>query len=355
MAVTLAVAGCGSGEGDARLRTAEQRLSSKQAALAEAQAQLTTRVDAFCRTSASYVIALDRYGDLINATAPTVGDVQDAGAELGSPRSETVAAAEQVAAGRTDVTTAEREVAEAEAALAAARAAASLPAAATSPEAPSVAATVAGTPVDRVKQADAEFTAAQENITDQTPLGQASERFNAAAVALEMSWVHLLGEAGCLTEEQHRLVRDYTLTIQKSLAEAGYYKQEVDGVYGPSTVAAVQGLQKAHRLPETGTVDKATDAVLQAELRAKGGVAAAEAVAATSAVQQTLKLAGFWTGPVDGMWTAELTEALKSFQRAVGVEPTGTVDAATVAATEHMLQQRSAPPSAAVPTGSPTP
>jgi peptidoglycan hydrolase-like protein with peptidoglycan-binding domain len=59
-------------------------------------------------------------------------------------------------------------------------------------------------------------------------------------------------------------------------------------------------------------------------------------------VQQTLKLAGYWTGPVDGTWTAALTDALKSFQTDLGVEPTGTVDAATIAAVERALEKPSA-------------
>jgi peptidoglycan hydrolase-like protein with peptidoglycan-binding domain len=212
---------------------------------------------------------------------------------------------------------------------------------------------VPGATVNRVKQADADLAAAQEGITDQTPLRQASERFNAAAVALEMSWLRLLAEAGCLSKDQQQPARDYTRAIQKSLAEAGYYEGEVDGVYGPSTVAAVQALQKAHDLPVTGTVDKATDAALQAELRAKGGAVADDAIASTAALQQTLKLTGFWTGPVDGVWTTELTEALKSFQVALGVEPTGAVDAATIAAVEHAMAERSAP--SAAPSASPSP
>ncbi|MGB8382867.1 MAG: peptidoglycan-binding domain-containing protein, partial [Dermatophilaceae bacterium] len=36
----------------------------------------------------------------------------------------------------------------------------------------------------------------------------------------------------------------------------------VDGVYGPATVEAVQALQKANGLPQTGTVDKATEKAL---------------------------------------------------------------------------------------------
>ena len=47
-------------------------------------------------------------------------------------------------------------------------------------------------------------------------------------------------------------------------------------------------------------MDKATEAALRSELEAKGGAAAAEATASTAAVQQTLKLAGYWDGPVDG-------------------------------------------------------
>jgi peptidoglycan hydrolase-like protein with peptidoglycan-binding domain len=52
----------------------------------------------------------------------------------------------------------------------------------------------------------------------------------------------------------------------------------------------------------------------------------------TAAVQTVLKLTGYWTGPIDGKWTQELTDALKAFQTALGVEPTGAVDPATVAA-----------------------
>ena len=109
--------------------------------------------------------------------------------------------------------------------------------------------------------------------------------------------MRLLADAGCLTDEQQKqaqsAVRDYTVALQKSLAEAGYYKGEVDGVYGPATVDAVESLQKKHGLPVTGTVDKATEEALRADLAAKGGAAAQEAVASTAAVQQTLKLAGY--------------------------------------------------------------
>ena len=213
--------------------------------------------------------------------------------------------------------------------------------------------------MNRVKQAETEFTAAQKGISAQTPLRQAAQQFNAAAVALEMSWLALFADAGCLTDEAQKsaqkAVHDYTAALQQSLSDAGHYSGKVDGVYGPSTVDAVQSLQKAHGLPVTGTVDKATQAALQADLQAKGGAAAQQELASTAAVQQTLKLAGFWDGPVDGQWTPALTEALKEFQTELDVPATGTVDAATVAALEKAIAKAKQPTPSPSRSGSATP
>jgi peptidoglycan hydrolase-like protein with peptidoglycan-binding domain len=81
-------------------------------------------------------------------------------------------------------------------------------------------------------------------------------------------------------------------------------------------------------------------------------------LASTAAVQQTLKLAGYWDGPVDGQWTAALTDALKEFQTHLGVPATGTVDAATVAALEAAIAKAQQPPPSPSPSptkASPTP
>ncbi len=242
---------------------------------------------------------------------------------------------------RTSVVTAEQELADARAALAAAQASASgtTPTAAPSSKTPSPSPTPAG--VTAVQEAETEFAAAQAGITDQTPLAQAAEQFNAAAVALEMAWLQLLGDSGCLTDAQQeealKAVSAYTTTLQQALADAGYYDAKVDGIYGPKTVAAVESLQKANGLPQTGHLDKATEKALRSELAAKGGAAAQEDTASTAAVQQTLKLAGYWDGPVDGVWTDALTDALEALQKDLGVEVTGTVDAATIAAVEKAL------------------
>ena len=155
-------------------------------------------------------------------------------------------------------------------------------------------------------------------------------------------------------QEAAAAVSAYTIALQQGLAEAGYYGGAIDGVYGPQTVAAVEELQRANGLPVTGTVDKATADALQAQLTALGGAAAQTAVATTAALQQTLKLAGFWDGPVDGVWTPALTEALQAFQTELGVEPTGTVDAATITAFEKALSELKEPASPETPSPEPT-
>jgi peptidoglycan hydrolase-like protein with peptidoglycan-binding domain len=198
-----------------------------------------------------------------------------------------------------------------------------------------------------------------EGITAETPVSEASQQFNAAVVALEMAWLRLYSDAGCLDDEQQpaaeEAVRDYTTALQGSLSEAGYYEGEVDGVYGPETVDAIEALQDSHDLPVTGTLDKAAAAALEEDVAAAGGATAQEAVVTTTAVQQTLKLAGFWNGPVDGEWTPELTAALEDFQTELGVKPTGTVDAATIAALEEAIAEAQAEPSEAATSDAPTP
>jgi peptidoglycan hydrolase-like protein with peptidoglycan-binding domain len=354
LGITLALAGCSSdGDGSGALKVAQAKVTAKEKALSAAKADATAATAAFCGASATYITALDRYGDVLTQTAVTVGDVTTAGTDLAEPREDVTAAADAAVAGQQAVADAKNALADAEAALTALQSpsATSSPQASASPK-PLV---PAGT-VNRVKEAETELAAAQQGITDETPLSQASEQFNAAVVALEMSWLKLFADAGCLTDEQQvqaeQAVSAYASALQKSLKKAGYYDGEVDGVYGPKTVDAVETLQKTHTLPVTGTVDKATADALEADLAAKGGVAAQEAVASTAAVQQTLALAGYWQGPVDGEWTPELTDALKEFQTALGVKPSGEVDAATIAALEKALAEAAKP--SASPSASPS-
>ncbi len=343
VALVVGLAGCAGAVSD--VDKAKALVAAKEKALTQAEADFAAASSAFCDAGRTYIDALDRYGDVLHDTAPTVGDVRDAGADLADPRDDAFEGAEEAVAAQQAVADAKRELAEAQAALAEAEGT-PLPEADPAAEEPAAPLAPADA-VARVQQAEQDYAAAQGSITDDTPLGVASEQFNSAVVALEVAWLQLFLGTGCVTDEQVQhaaaAAAAYTAALQQELTTAGYYTGAIDGVYGPLTVQAVEALQTASGLPVTGTMDKATTEALQAALEDAGGAAAQASVASTAAVQQTLKLAGFWDGPVDGVWTPALTEALKKFQTELGVEPTGTVDAATISAFQHALADLTAP------------
>ncbi len=353
LAVTT-LAGCAGEVSD--VDRAEARVSAAEEAVTDAETELASASGEFCGASEDYIDALDRYGDVLNDTAPTVGDVRDAGADLAEPRDDAFDGAEAAVEAQQELDAARQELADAQAALAAAQAGPTGTPVPVDTVIPSSTPLAPASAVDRVTQAESDFADAAAGVTDQTPLVEAAEQFNSAAVALEMSWLRLFAEAGCITDEQRQqaeeTVRAYTTALQQDLATAGYYTGTVDGVYGPLTVQAVQDLQQASGLPVTGVMDRASAAALQAELLALGGAAAQESLASAAAVQQTLKLAGFWDGPVDGVWTPELTEAVQALQTELGVEPTGTVDAATISAFEKALAELQQPEPAPTPSSS---
>ncbi len=352
----LILSGC-AGENDPVAR-AEAQVELKEKAVSSAQADLTAASEAFCEASETYITALDRYGDLLNETATTVGDVRVAGKDLAEPQEDAFDGAEAASEAQQALVSAEEELAEARTELEVAKAGSSAPPVDTPTEESTAVPLVPAASIERVEQAEDDFASAQGAVTDQTTLTDASEQFNSAAVALEFAWLRLFTDAGCLSDEQQQqaaaAVSAYTAAVQQDLADAGYYQGAVDGVYGPQTVAAVEALQQANGLPVTGTIDKATADALQSELAALAGASAQDSVATTAAVQQTLKLVGFWDGPVDGVWTPELTEAVIAFQTELGVQPTGTVDAATVNAFKEAIADLQQPESAATPTPTPT-
>lgn len=360
----LLASGCAAEE-QSPVEQAQAEVTAREEALADAEADATAAAEDFCGAASTYLTALDGYGDVLRETAPTVGDVRTAGEDLAAPQGETLDAAEDVTEAREALAAAQADLAAAQAELAAAEASAAGQEPPASPATPSPTATpvVPAATVARVEQAEADLADARSGITDETPLVQAAEQFNAAAVALEMAWLQLVAQAGCLPEdEQAELVaaaRDYTVALQQALATTGYYDGEVDGVYGPATVAAVEALQAANDLPQTGTVDRATEEALRSEVAAAGGAAAEQEVAATAALQQTLALAGYWDGPVDGQSSVALTEAVMALQTDLGVPVTGAVDAVTVAAFQAAVADAvadpSPSPSATEPEATPTP
>ena len=65
--------------------------------------------------------------------------------------------------------------------------------------------------------------------------------------------------------------------------------------------------------------------------------AAYASAALNTRVQQALRFLGFYTGPIDGLESPELTAAVAAFQTSVGLEPTGVIDGNTIAALQASL------------------
>jgi peptidoglycan hydrolase-like protein with peptidoglycan-binding domain len=355
--LTVFAAACG-GEPATGVDAAKARVDAAEQGVDDAKGELKQARKDFCKEAKDYILAIDRYGKLFDDDAATVGDVQTLGADLAQPKAEVQSAAQEVSTAQDGVEAAKQELQNAKADLAAAKASAagkSPPPSPTATPAP-VETEVAQASIDRVQEAEADLEAASRDVSDSTPLTEATETYNSAAFALEVAWINLFADAGCLPNEDAEraadAVREYTTAIQTNLKATGYYEGNVDGVYGPKTVRAVEDLQRDVGLPVTGLMDQATSAALEAKVADLEGAAADQAKTQATAVQTALKLAGYWDGPVDGNWTPELTAALKRFQTDLGVEPTGAVDAATLAALERALNEP--PRTTAPPTTPPT-
>jgi branched-chain amino acid transport system substrate-binding protein len=116
--------------------------------------------------------------------------------------------------------------------------------------------------------------------------------------------------------------------IQQALTFLGFYSGPINGLDTPEFRAALAAFQTSVGLPPTGIYDEATDAALRAAL----GPFAELLTATTADIQRLMADLGFYTGPIDGVWTEELTDAIKALQAELGVPQTGVLDAATLRA-----------------------
>jgi uncharacterized surface protein with fasciclin (FAS1) repeats len=126
-----------------------------------------------------------------------------------------------------------------------------------------------------------------------------------------------------------------TTQLQQVLKLLGYFEGDVTGVFDEATADAVRALQRDLGLPETGEYDEATDAALRARL----GSGAAALGTAVSQLQEELTALGYYSGPIDGRYSAETIAAIRAFQADLGVPQTGLLDPATLRAIYARGQQ----------------
>ena len=82
----------------------------EEQALADAKADFEEKSAQFCDASQTYVVALDRYGDVVHETAVTVGDVTVAGSDLEQPQEDAMAGAEAAVEAKQSVTDAKQDL-----------------------------------------------------------------------------------------------------------------------------------------------------------------------------------------------------------------------------------------------------
>jgi peptidoglycan hydrolase-like protein with peptidoglycan-binding domain len=116
--------------------------------------------------------------------------------------------------------------------------------------------------------------------------------------------------------------------LQLALQYLGFYTGPINGINTAETQAALAAFQTSVGLPATGVWDEATAAALATAL----GENAAQLTQATRDIQLLMTDLGYYSGPIDGIWNQELTDAIKTLQRDLGVPETGVLDAATLQA-----------------------
>lgn len=120
----------------------------------------------------------------------------------------------------------------------------------------------------------------------------------------------------------------FNTKVQQALRFLGFYNGPIDGLSSPELTAAIAAFQTSVGLPVTGIVDAATEAALRSALGDYSDLFSES----TLGIQQLLTDLGFYSGPLDGIWSAELTASVRALQTELGVPTTGVIDAATIRA-----------------------
>jgi peptidoglycan hydrolase-like protein with peptidoglycan-binding domain len=292
----VVLAGCGDDDDDAAEETTTTTVD------------LAALYEQVCDDGQTYMVALDDYGALLSGDETTVGDVTEGATELATAEADLELAVDELTEGveSTDTSLAITD----------------------------------GVSIDRVKKAQGDFEDATTDVNPDTALVDAALEVSAAAYQLQVAWGLLLVDAGCVDDPDavQANAASFTIGLEQDLAAAGRYDGEIDGIYGPLVIEGVQGLQADHGLPVTGLPDRATAAALAEELEN-------QELAQVAALQSMLAAAGFYTGPVDGIWSTEVSDAVAAFQAEQDLDPTGEIDPETLQALVIVIGEITTPSS----------
>ncbi|KJE26287.1 putative peptidoglycan binding domain protein [Geobacillus kaustophilus] len=151
---------------------------------------------------------------------------------------------------------------------------------------------------------------------------------------------------------------DYVKTLQSWLYKAGFNPGGIDGIYGANTEKAVKEFQKKVGIAADGIAGKQTYQALQKYVRAQMTASRSNSPSnddhwtgqilregnrgqAVKDLQDKLQRLGYNIGTIDGVYGKQTTEAVRSFQKANGLEVDGVAGKITYSTIEHILQQKS--------------
>jgi peptidoglycan hydrolase-like protein with peptidoglycan-binding domain len=146
---------------------------------------------------------------------------------------------------------------------------------------------------------------------------------------------------------------DTMRAAQRKLSTMGFYEGTIDGQYGSQTAAAIRRYQLAQGLKVTGQLNTQTlESLGMVAGSTRGGrrefvpeyVAIASIfkggpfitaptelqIETIRQAQKTLKLLGYYHGPVDGSPSQSLVASLKAWQKSAGFRQTGRFDESTL-------------------------
>ncbi len=138
--------------------------------------------------------------------------------------------------------------------------------------------------------------------------------------------------------------------LQRALQIKKCYSGHVDGKYGPATAEAVKAYQRANKLSVTGVADSRTIQSLfgkLSETTAKDdpgmkGISRIGQITVPNttrpgnsgshvkALQQALKIRGYYKAPIDSSYGKQTTEAVTRYQKAVGLKADGVAGFSTI-------------------------
>ncbi len=146
------------------------------------------------------------------------------------------------------------------------------------------------------------------------------------------------GNDACVPKDNSGIIINSVLDIQQFLANNGFNPGPVDGQSGPKTKAAIKAFQQKTGLYADGIVGNKTKAAMKAYTGCESGNVckardnSGAKLDSVAGVQTFLANNGFNPGIIDGEMGSYTREAIKAFQRKVGLIPDGVAGTRTKAA-----------------------